>query len=122
MSLDGASGSEGSSAPRQIRSRCFFVLVKGYKCTCLPRWQAYASVCIFQRLDSENFISLQLDEALWDSKNKRQRTNTREITTHTSIHTLHLDGLRELYRHFLRLPDGAIVEVGQQFIVYLRIC
>jgi hypothetical protein len=23
----------------------------------------------------------------------------------------HLDGLRELYRHFLRLPDGAVVEV-----------
>ena len=34
-----------------------------------------------------------------------------EITTHVSIHTLHLDGLRELHRHFLRLPDGAIVEV-----------
>ena len=35
----------------------------------------------------------------------------KEITTHVSIHVLHLDGLRELYRHFLRLPDGAIVEV-----------
>ncbi|ELU11189.1 hypothetical protein CAPTEDRAFT_202332 [Capitella teleta] len=34
-----------------------------------------------------------------------------EITTHVAIHTLHLDGLRELYRHFLRLPDGAITEV-----------
>jgi hypothetical protein len=57
------------------------------------------------------FIHLQLDAKLWDKNNKRQRKNTREITTHTSIHTLHLDGLRELYRHFLRLPDGAIVEV-----------
>uniref|UniRef100_H2XRF8 Uncharacterized protein n=1 Tax=Ciona intestinalis TaxID=7719 RepID=H2XRF8_CIOIN len=36
-----------------------------------------------------------------------------EVTTHIAIHTLHLDGLREIYRHFLRLPatDGAIVEV-----------
>ena len=34
-----------------------------------------------------------------------------DVTTHISIHTLHLDGLRELYRHFLRLSDGAILEV-----------
>lgn len=39
------------------------------------------------------------------------RSSRKEITTHVSIHTLHLDGLRELYRHFLRLPSGAIVEV-----------
>ena len=42
----------------------------------------------------------------------RKKTGHREITTHVSIHTIHLDGLRELYRHFLRLPDGAIVEVS----------
>ena len=24
---------------------------------------------------------------------------------------MHLDGLREIYRQFLRLPDGAIIEV-----------
>lgn len=41
----------------------------------------------------------------------RKKTGHREITSHVSIHTIHLDGLRELYRHFLRLPDGAIVEV-----------
>ncbi|RXM31029.1 hypothetical protein EOD39_7346 [Acipenser ruthenus] len=35
----------------------------------------------------------------------------KEITTHVSIYTIHLSGLRNLYRHFLRLPDGAIVEV-----------
>lgn len=35
----------------------------------------------------------------------------REVTTHVSIHTLSLDGTREMYRHFLRLPDGAIVEL-----------
>ena len=28
-----------------------------------------------------------------------------------AIFTIHLDGLRELYRQFLRLPDGAIIEV-----------
>ncbi|KAK3743337.1 hypothetical protein QZH41_013912, partial [Actinostola sp. cb2023] len=52
----------------------------------------------------------QVDESeMYDAKQKK--TGHREITTHVSIHTLHLDGLRELYRHFLRLPDGAIVEV-----------
>lgn len=35
----------------------------------------------------------------------------KEKTTHLSIHTVHLDGLRELYRHFLVAPDGAILEV-----------
>lgn len=35
----------------------------------------------------------------------------KEKTTHIAIHTLHIDGLRELYRHFLALPNGAIVEV-----------
>lgn len=42
---------------------------------------------------------------------KEKKSGNREITTHVSLHTLHLDGLRELYRHFLKLPDGAIVEV-----------
>ncbi|KAG7488614.1 hypothetical protein MATL_G00036700 [Megalops atlanticus] len=36
---------------------------------------------------------------------------SREISTHVSVYTLHLNGQRELYRHFLRQPDGAIVEV-----------
>lgn len=39
----------------------------------------------------------------------------KEKTTHLSIHTVHLDGLRELYRHFLVAPDGAIHEVGHAF-------
>ncbi|XP_006009360.3 uncharacterized protein OFCC1 [Latimeria chalumnae] len=43
-----------------------------------------------------------------------------EITTHVSIYTLHLSGLRELYRHFLRMPDGAIVEVFLIHIVVLE--
>ncbi|KAL2085469.1 hypothetical protein ACEWY4_018789 [Coilia grayii] len=34
-----------------------------------------------------------------------------ERSTHVSIYTLHLSGLRQRYRHFLRQPDGAIVEV-----------
>ena len=45
----------------------------------------------------------------------RKKSGHREITTHVSIHTIHLDGLRELYRHFLRLPDGAVVEVSSRF-------
>lgn len=35
-----------------------------------------------------------------------------ETSTHVSIYTLHLSGLRQHYRHFLRQPDGAIIEVG----------
>uniref|UniRef100_A0A673JP02 Uncharacterized protein n=1 Tax=Sinocyclocheilus rhinocerous TaxID=307959 RepID=A0A673JP02_9TELE len=35
-----------------------------------------------------------------------------ETSTHLSIYTLHLSGLRHHYRHFLRQPDGAIIEVG----------
>ncbi|XP_067888787.1 uncharacterized protein ofcc1 [Heterodontus francisci] len=38
----------------------------------------------------------------------------REITTHVSIYIIHISGLQELYRHFLRLPDGAIVEEIQK--------
>ncbi|XP_041923944.1 uncharacterized protein ofcc1 isoform X2 [Alosa sapidissima] len=34
-----------------------------------------------------------------------------ERSTHVSIYTLHLSGLRQRYRHFLRQPEGAIVEV-----------
>ncbi|XP_031440230.1 uncharacterized protein ofcc1 [Clupea harengus] len=34
-----------------------------------------------------------------------------ERSTHVSISTLHLSGLRQRYRHFLRQPNGAIVEV-----------
>ncbi|MCB4784478.1 MAG: hypothetical protein LGB69_07835, partial [Sulfurovum sp.] len=63
-------------------------------------------------------LASQLDEDVWDtayggevSEHERQGVKERlrkEITTHVSIHTLHLDGLRDLHRHFLRLPDGAV--------------
>ena len=46
-----------------------------------------------------------------DEEVRKKKYSYREITTHVSIHTIHLDGLRELYRQFLRLPDGAVVEV-----------
>ena len=36
---------------------------------------------------------------------------TSKVTVHVAIFTVHLDGLREIYRQFLRLPDGAIIEV-----------
>uniref|UniRef100_A0AAQ4RLK6 Orofacial cleft 1 candidate gene 1 protein n=1 Tax=Gasterosteus aculeatus aculeatus TaxID=481459 RepID=A0AAQ4RLK6_GASAC len=35
-----------------------------------------------------------------------------ETSTHVAVYTLYLSGLRQRYRHFLRQPDGAIVEVG----------
>lgn len=52
-------------------------------------------------------------DEMWDdpTASHGRKTGAKETTTHVSIHTLHLDGLRELYRHFLKLPDGAIVEV-----------
>ncbi|XP_014732408.1 PREDICTED: orofacial cleft 1 candidate gene 1 protein [Sturnus vulgaris] len=31
-------------------------------------------------------------------------------TVHISVYTVHLSGFQELYRHFFRLPDGAIIE------------
>uniref|UniRef100_A0A671FQK5 Orofacial cleft 1 candidate gene 1 protein n=1 Tax=Rhinolophus ferrumequinum TaxID=59479 RepID=A0A671FQK5_RHIFE len=34
-----------------------------------------------------------------------------DITSHVSIYTVYPSGFQELYRHFLRLPGGAIVEV-----------
>ena len=34
-----------------------------------------------------------------------------EVTTHLIIYHAALGGLRELYRHFLRQPDGTVVEV-----------
>uniref|UniRef100_A0A8C3MEL9 Uncharacterized protein n=1 Tax=Geospiza parvula TaxID=87175 RepID=A0A8C3MEL9_GEOPR len=33
-------------------------------------------------------------------------------TVHVCVYTVHLSGFQELYRRFLRLPDGAIIEVG----------
>jgi hypothetical protein len=35
----------------------------------------------------------------------------RRVTSHISVHTVYPNGFQELYRHFLRLPDGAIIEV-----------
>lgn len=56
-----------------------------------------------------------MDESVWNEntldQEEKKKESKREITTHVSIHTIHLDGLRELYRQFLRLPDGAVVEV-----------
>ncbi|XP_031215273.1 orofacial cleft 1 candidate gene 1 protein [Mastomys coucha] len=35
----------------------------------------------------------------------------RGVTSHISVYTVYPSGFQELYRHFLRLPDGAIIEV-----------
>uniref|UniRef100_A0A8C2UZ15 Orofacial cleft 1 candidate gene 1 protein n=1 Tax=Chinchilla lanigera TaxID=34839 RepID=A0A8C2UZ15_CHILA len=34
-----------------------------------------------------------------------------DITSHVSVYTVYPSGFQELYRHFLRLPGGAIIEV-----------
>ena len=51
------------------------------------------------------------EEADDELAEKNSRKPKEEITVHVAIFTVHLDGLRELYRQFLRLPDGAILEV-----------
>ena len=55
--------------------------------------------------------SSQITEEWEDTASKEVDKFKMDVTTHVSIHTLHLDGLRELFRHFLRLSDGAILEV-----------
>ena len=65
---------------------------------------------------------MQIEDSVWDQNGTDKfadKDAAKEITTHVSIHTLHLDGLRELYRHFLKLPDGAIVEVGKPISLIL---
>jgi len=52
---------------------------------------------------------------------KVKQHKKKEKTSHIAIHTLHTDGLRELYRHFLALPDGAIVEVSAELDVSMTI-
>ncbi|XP_065608741.1 uncharacterized protein LOC136058885 [Cyrtonyx montezumae] len=36
--------------------------------------------------------------------------NSRGTTVHVSVYTVHLSGFQQLYRQFLRLPDGAVIE------------
>uniref|UniRef100_A0A8B9U5T9 Orofacial cleft 1 candidate gene 1 protein n=1 Tax=Anas zonorhyncha TaxID=75864 RepID=A0A8B9U5T9_9AVES len=48
---------------------------------------------------------LQHQDGIFDSA-----ATSRGTTVHMSVFTVHLSGFQQLYRHFLRLPDGAIVE------------
>lgn len=67
------------------------------------------------------YMCAQIEDTIWDENGDAQtqtKEAAKEITTHVAIHTMHLDGLRELYRHFLRLPDGAVVEVSSQHFVH----
>lgn len=41
-----------------------------------------------------------------------------ETSTHVAVYTLYLSGLKQRYRHFLRQPDGAIIEVGYEHLLY----
>lgn len=34
-----------------------------------------------------------------------------QVTTHLTIYNQELDGSKTLYRHFLRMPDGTIIEL-----------
>ena len=53
--------------------------------------------------DEEEKEQTQLEVDLKAILERRKAENaSSEVTTHVSIHTLHLDGFRELYRQFLR--------------------
>ena len=74
-------------------------------------FSTYADWCI-------EILSLhfQLAHEQWgDPDAHGEKTGAKEITTHVSIHSIHPDGLIELHRQFLKLPDGAIVEVSTAF-------
>lgn len=58
-----------------------------------------------------------VNEHTWTSEGSRPAGET---TTHVSIYTLHLSGPRRRYRHFVRQPDGAILEVGGSHTVLER--
>ena len=55
-----------------------------------------------------------VEETVWNEDGaeiRRTKDSKKEITTHVAIHTMQPDGLHKLYKHFLRLPNGAIIEV-----------
>ena len=55
--------------------------------------------------DATHEVRLRADLGPNIGMNRREKGATAtkgDVTTHVSIHTLHLDGFRELYRQFLR--------------------
>lgn len=46
--------------------------------------------------------------------------NFQEITSHLALYTMQIDGTRKLYRHFIKRPDGCIVEVFGDVSVHLQ--
>ncbi|XP_075682768.1 uncharacterized protein LOC142651667 isoform X2 [Rhinoderma darwinii] len=46
---------------------------------------------------------------------KGDEDSSKDITAHVMIYTIHLRGYKHLYRQFLRLPNGAIVEIFGDF-------
>ena len=54
------------------------------------------------REEDESHQVTQSDDLETSLKKKRLKGSGVEVTTHVSIHTLHVDGFRELYRQFLR--------------------
>ena len=69
----------------------------------------FVSISIF----ISHYFFYQVPEEEWEQnqKQRKKKEPRKETITHISIHTIHLDGLRELHRHFLKLNNGAIVEV-----------
>ncbi|XP_058526420.1 uncharacterized protein LOC101532567 [Ochotona princeps] len=62
-----------------------------------------------------NSPGLQSSVASCDPQHRKETSVTAlgpgDVTSHVSIYTVYPSGFQELYRHFLRLPGGAIVEV-----------
>ena len=43
-----------------------------------------------------------------------------EVTSHLALYTMQIDGARKLHRHFIKRPDGCIVEVFGDVSVHLQ--
>ncbi|XP_053913854.1 uncharacterized protein LOC104062149 [Cuculus canorus] len=61
---------------------------------------------------------LQQGEEISDSAT----TSRHSTTVHVSVYTVHLSSFQELYRHFLRLPDGAIIEAFGDITGEILLC
>ena len=80
-----------------------YIIMHYVKALCTCKYIIYYNALVCFQVNFEGF-----DETIETTKRQKKM---KEVTSHVAIHTLHTDGLRELYRHFLVLPDGAIVEV-----------
>ncbi|XP_040289911.1 uncharacterized protein LOC121002532 [Bufo bufo] len=68
---------------------------------------------IWKKETTSKTLSTSTIQYLEQYSSKGDEDSSKDITTHVMIYTIHLKGFQNLYRQFLRLPDGAIVEYQQ---------